>query len=847
MALSTQIYFSSTEILIETKDSGIIDVSNDVVSCRVTRRMDAVSTADISLNNNASVMRGKYNDTISVGDRVSVSFMKNGTRVPQLTGRVNDVPIFGVHQSTFDFTVADVIEDLNYIYWDPYSTEAYTKYMLDSRALADETNDNGAGSRIYTFLQDVCGFDKSMVKVATFPGTEGTVKTILDMTVNNNQIDKDQEAEKMYKLFFGMSNMLDGTGSDTDAAGNGMLSPNSTTSSDNQAKIVNKILGTNEKSGESKDTVAFDSTQGTKVFRQTWSQHDNASIHTGLYGLSKEQMNKHAGVNAHAKDCSSDKQTRAMTSIMGAMKGSISSNVWYYFNGFGLTFNSGGNINYQGHGRLYLHGTPINTKSDWEDALNSAISGVGLKAPANTGKDKTLNKSKVPAPKDTKDSGGETKADAGTQAKWDAFYRAHHAGMPQVDADGFAGAQCWDLYLLYCEAIFGKRPSLQPPGGNGAYYRNFPGGEPILADQMVKLGPKDKAQRGDIVFWQWSGPGGDRTYGHVAIVESDDGNTFTVIEQGQGFGSKVHEGKYDRSTGILSGFLRPKMFGGNLQATDGTDGGSGGSSMSEAELAARNEGLKLFKFFQYDNQQEMLRSNLLAGDVAMKNDEPAINFVRSLCKSTMRSFMSLPDGSFAAFVPDWFGYMTPSNAKNNIIPIPTVEVKDFNVRFSKSSYVSHLYLTTAEHSVSYFGETQQFPMSQLAQDMASSGTMSLEKQGDRLLGLMDISATHCSSTQEVMQRFGVSVKTETDAYIIDHTMTSISALYRFLRYWANAFKTTVKIGFRPEIMPGHRLYIECANTTVFVETITHSWSATNGGSTDVSVVAPVSGDGKVGA
>ena len=191
--------------------------------------------------------------------------------------------------------------------------------------------------------------------------------------------------------------------------------------------------------------------------------------------------------------------------------------------------------------------------------------------------------------------------------------------------------------------------------------------------------------------------------------------------------------------------------------------------------------------------------------------------------------------------------MTPSNAKNNIIPIPTVEVKDFNVRFSKSSYVSHLYLTTAEHSVSYFGETQQFPMSQLAQDIASSGTMSLEKQGDRLLGLMDISATHCSSTQEVMQRFGVSVKTETDAYIIDHTMTSISALYRFLRYWANAFKTTVKIGFRPEIMPGHRLYIECANTTVFVETITHSWSATNGGSTDVSVVAPVSGDGKVGA
>lgn len=842
--LSTEIYFSSTEVLVETKDSGIIDVSDDVVNCRVTRRMDAVSTADVSLNNNASLRSGKYNGTINIGDRVSVAFLKNGVRVPQLVGRVDDVPIKSFQQSTFDFTVADIIEDFNYIYWDPYSNEAYQKYMLDSRALADETNDNGAGSRLYTFLQDICSMDKSMIKIATFPGTEGTVKKILDMTVNDNQIDKDAEAEKMYNLFFGTSNMLDGSGSDTDAGGNGMISPNSTTSSDNQAKIVNKMLGTGAKSDESASVVAFDSTQGPKTFRQTWSQHDGASIHTGLYGLSKEQMKQHAGVNSYAKDCSADKQTKAMTSIMGAMHGSISSNIWYYFNGFGLTYNSGTNINYRGHGKLYLHGKAINTKGDWEGVLNEAIKGVGIKAPAKSGG--TMDKGKVPPPKNSKDSGGETKADSGAQAKWDSFYRAHHAGLPQVDADGFAGPQCWDLYLIYCQTIFGKRPSLQPPDGNGGYYRKFPGGEPILADQMVKLGPKDKAQRGDVAFWQWSGPGGDRTFGHVAIVESDDGNTFTVLEQGQGFGANVHEGHYNRSTGIFCGFLRPKMFGGNLQATDGNDSGSTNSG-SDAEQAARNETLKLFKFFQYDNQQEILRSNLLGGDVAMKNDEPAINFIRSLCKSTMRSFMSLPDGSFAAFVPDWFGYMTPSNAKNNIIPIPTVEVKNFNIRFSKSSYVSHLFLTTAEHSVTYFGETQQFPLSQIAEDQKSSGTISLEKQGDKLLGLMDISATHCSSTQEIMQRFGVSVKVENDSYIVDHTMTSISALYRFLRYWANTFKTTVKIGFRPELMPGHRLYIECADTTLFIETVTHSWSATNGGSTDVSVVAPVNGDGRVGA
>lgn len=842
MSLQSEVYFSSAEVLIETRTSGIIDVSEDIINCSVTRRMDAVSNADIFLNNNAGFRSGKYDGTINIGDRASVAFSKNGRSIPQLVGRVSNVEVFGFQQSQFTITVSDIIEDFSYIYWDPFSMEAYKKYMIDSRALTEETNDAGAGSRLYTFLQEVCGMDKSMIKIAQFPGTDGVMKKILDMTVNNNTIDKDKEAEEMYNLFFGTSNMLSGNDSDGDGKsdGDGYLSPNSNTSADNQAKIVNRILGTAADEPENKNAVAF-ADSGQIV---AWHLHDGASPHGGLYGLTKQQMNQFAGVNQLANMCSADKQTKAMVSLMGNMHGSISSNVWYYFNGFGLSFDKDNNIDYKGHSKLYIRGKAMDNRGDWEGLVKEAIKGVGLKDDKKNSGD--LNKGKVPAPKNTKDNGGDTKADTGAQAKWDSFYNAHHAGLPQVDADGAFGAQCWDLYLIYCQTIFGKRPSLQPPDGNGGYYRNFPGGEPILADQMVKIAPSDKAQRGDIAFWQWSGPGGDRTYGHVAIVESDDGNTFTVLEQGSGFGALVHEGHYNRSKGILSGFLRPKMFGGNLQATAGGGDGSNGSSMSEAEMAARNEGLKLFKFINYDNQQELLRSAVTGGDVALKNDEPVINFIRSLCKSTMRSFMSLPDGSFAAFVPDWFGYMTPSSSKNNIISIPSVEVKSFHVEMSKSSYVSHLFLTTAEQSVSYYGVTNEFQLPQIAKDKFSSGTITLEKQGDALLNFMSISRTGCNTTQELLQKWGVHVKVENDEYIIDHTMTSISALYRFLRYWSNVFKTPISITFRPEIMPGHRLYIESAGVTVFVESVTHSWSATNGGSTSVSVVAPVDGNGKAG-
>ena len=271
-----------------------------------------------------------------------------------------------------------------------------------------------------------------------------------------------------------------------------------------------------------------------------------------------------------------------------------------------------------------------------------------------------------------------------------------------------------------------------------------------------------------------------------------------------------------------------------------------------AEQAARNETFKLFKYvMQFDPRQTLNSEMLGPGDgadtgLALVNDKPALEFVSTCCKSSMRSYMSMPDGRFVAFVPDWFGWMMPSNAQGSTIDIPVQEVISFRTDFDKSSYCSHYMLLTNE---SFPDPTGMFsnPLSQTLRALISSGFISFQYQGDNLLKLMDISCTGCSNLDEVMQRWGVNVITESNEYIIDHQLTSVYALYQFLRYWANCFKTQVQITFRPEIIPGLRLRFPHAGQSLFVESVSHSWNAMTGGTTSVTLVAPVnSNTGQVG-
>lgn len=909
-SLVSEVYYSGVEVIIETMSHGVIDVSDDVRSVSVTRRLDGISTASFTLVNYSTYSSGRYNGVIHVGDRMHIAFIKDSQRIDAFTGRVYKVPVVAYNESSYTVECQDVIGDLKYIFWDPYSLAAQQRYMLSIDSISSKSadyaqtnnvgDDNGIGIMLNDFLtaeNGVCHLPSDAVRIAAFPSTSETMQAIIRMTVRGD-VDTDAMLESVYTMLFGGSTMFvdeddvdnaiyDATNGEegkdsTGSSGSNGLSSLKGTSSD-MASVLRRLLGSPAVDADN-DTISgrmkvkIDG-MGPVNFKR-WSDIDGAK-HTGCYGLTKGQMKGHADVDSAARDCDEKVQKKAIISIFNSMPvKNVAKNVYYYLTGQHLYDDDSGkedkyfskNDAGQTIWGIELNGTKYTSRKKFIEKIADLLSDKSTsdlnkgEVPAPSSRTSDLNKGEVPAPSSsssTKAQGKttESKASPEAQEKWNRFSTTYAAGRP---ISTFDGNQCWSLYSVYNNIMFGwasatggnKQGSWSENGckGNGPYYTHAIEAYPDVNAQYVRLGPNDKAQRGDAVFW-WHGPGSNNVYGHVAIVTDDDGTKFTVLEQGQGFSNPgvVHQNTYSRSDGWLAGFYRPKNLGGDLTgSSSGSSGSSSGSAAALAEQYARNETFKLFKYvMQFDPRQTLNSEMLGPGDgsdtgLALVNDKPALEFVSTCCKASMRSYMSMPDGRFVAFVPDWFGWMMPSNARNATIDIPVQEVISFRTDFDKSSYCSHYMLLTNE---SFPDPTGMFsnPLNQTLRALISSGFISFQYQGDNLMKLMDISCTGCSNLDEVMQRWGVNVITESNEYIIDHQLTSVYALYQFLRYWANCFKTQVQITFRPEIIPGLRLRFPHAGQSLFVESVSHSWNAMTGGTTSVTLVAPVnSNTGQVG-
>ena len=126
--------------------------------------------------------------------------------------------------------------------------------------------------------------------------------------------------------------------------------------------------------------------------------------------------------------------------------------------------------------------------------------------------------------------------------------------------------------------------------------------------------------------------------------------------------------------------------------------------------------------------------------------------------------------------------------------------------------------------------------------MESSGTVSFQKQPKELSKLINIQLAGFEQTAEgfnnLMNKWGVSVIKPQASFLVSHVMTTIFSVYSLCKAWAKVFNTKLTLDFRPDIFPGMRLEIPALdNMTVFVNSVTHSWNSTTGGSTTVDTIA----------
>ncbi|MDG6938119.1 MAG: transglycosylase SLT domain-containing protein, partial [Nitrososphaerota archaeon] len=236
-------------------------------------------------------------------------------------------------------------------------------------------------------------------------------------------------------------------------------------------------------------------------------------------------------------------------------------------------------------------------------------------------------------------------------------------------------------------------------------------------------------------------------------------------------------------------------------------------------------------------------SMIFLGDHALIADEPLIDTVRTLCKSSLRSYMETPDGRFLAFFPDYFGIVKQSP----FFTIRDIEVQDLNIEWADAGMATHVF--AAGDVLQGFADT---PFDQLTAWMDSAGIVSVEQQG-----VMDALIAHdpddpayklLKDAGTILKRFGARpVKEGPLRYLGSHILEYFYALHQFMMYWSKMWQTTGKFSFLPEVFPGGRVGFEGHDLICFVERVKHVWDNESGYQTFLTLTTPQSAGGRQNA
>ena len=710
-----QTYYAPPKVIISTMEEGILDVSGDVIEVTVVHRLNAVSTATVTLNNYSNRLGGKYNWTLHIGDKLYIALYVNDTEFPQFTGRIFECPITAFEAESFTIECQDCIGDMQYELWCPYSEEAQkTWFSYNDQAIIDSAmllnqNDSGEGNVLYGFLQKVCGLGKNMIYIEKFPDEKDVMKNMLKETVCTKGRGDNQSFNSFSQQVFTI--------------------------------VYKDLFGTFDPSTSSS------STQKGKSGAAIWAGWQ-----------AKVPVNKGVWQNANTK-------------------GEYQHQCWDLY----LTYAN------------YLWHLPFNS-------------------PALHQPDDPLT-----IPVTVKNKYGQIEY---TSSPW-----ARGRLRPKTT-----------------ERIV---------GGCGGYWQNVnDGGNSTISQYVNVIQHNEPAQEGDIAFW-WTTPTTDNPrdpyygYGHVAIVLQDLGDQLHVMTQDTSSNGVVTATfpKNSPNSGPwqLAGYLRPSLLGdlgGEITVGNAT----------EAQL--ENTAFKLFQYFDYKDANEQLLNNNLGKYTNLYDNVPTLDFVKSICSATMRSFVSLPNGAFCAFVPDYYGFFQNASGIVNEIEINDIDLVNYSVSMSKSSYKSHVFLLTNEQFGNVYGLTSDNAIQTQIRLTDSSGIVSFQRQPDSLINFINIEAAGVPQTpkglQQLMDRWGVSVLKQNDPNIVSHTLTTIEALKLIIDAWANVFTASVQLAYRPDLFPGLRLKLNSAGIVVFCKEVTQKWTSTTGGSTTVQTCATCSTNGKAG-
>jgi hypothetical protein len=274
--------------------------------------------------------------------------------------------------------------------------------------------------------------------------------------------------------------------------------------------------------------------------------------------------------------------------------------------------------------------------------------------------------------------------------------------------------------------------------------------------------------------------------------------------------------------------------GGNGGTIDGNIAGSSGYASEQMSIATSFTGQ-----LQFPGIFDALESQTLRDGKGMMNDVPLLPFVEQLAGASLRHFMSLPNGQFYAFYPDYFG----SLGKQAYWQIADVEVISGRIDLSDAELYTHIFVV---------GDVTSDPDGQVdLQDKMNTGgivTIFDAFSADFLNGTTDNGksaatkgAPTINSRSEAisfLNKYGARPLYHEEPLIRAPVYEAFRAYQMFCLKWAEQFKVTFEFTFMPELYPGGLIEFAEHGLQCYVSSVTHNCSYENGFTTHAELMSP---------
>lgn len=300
-------------------------------------------------------------------------------------------------------------------------------------------------------------------------------------------------------------------------------------------------------------------------------------------------------------------------------------------------------------------------------------------------------------------------------------------------------------------------------------------------------------------------------------------------------------------------------------ASAGGGGGGGGTDTTNdiivtwADLARMNvaSAFNTIVAFPFD----VIGSVAYRGDKSLMNDVPIMEGAQQLCRGSMRSLMSLPDGKFCAFYPDYFGTF----GRTPYLEIYDIEIVDFNIVLNDESLVTHMYVNGQtlypganidelarimsvgvvtiddifqKDGLNFIKDpTLVLGDSESLSKIAASAPFAVKNKVDPVQFTQFYEGISDAATA-FLEVFGTRPKVIEDPIIKAPWFEFVTAYNNFAYNWSMQMATNVELTFMPEVMAGGLIKFPEHDIVMYVEAVHHSWDYKSGFQTTAYLTAP---------